>query len=247
MSCPCFGKHNNSNILNSTLNTLFLLPDSQATSPRSIIQHELEKSSISGIKWSANWDLDLHQPRGLHGIWSKIHCFPKMLIGDTHNQIFSHRRYVMVKIFIQVSSMGQQVDNELEMYKYMERSSAHCGHNTIWDLYEGGSLFTGQDPEFQRYRSRAHLAEMINLLGPPPPSLITQGELSNKFFSSEGEFLNQDLLTGLVPLEQRETTLAGTAEREAFLRFMRKMLQWEPGKRSSAKELAEDEWIHSHM
>ncbi|PYI27291.1 kinase-like protein [Aspergillus indologenus CBS 114.80] len=126
----------------------------------------------------------------------------------------------------------------------------------IWDIYEGGSLFTGQDPEFERYRSRAHLAEIINLLGPPPPSLLTQGELKDKFFSSEGKFLiltvhgnflNPDLLTGLVPLEQRETTLAGEAERESFLRFMRKMLQWEPGKRSSAKELAEDEWIHSHM
>ncbi|KAJ5719323.1 kinase-like protein [Penicillium malachiteum] len=334
-----------------------------------------------------------------------------MLISDTHNRVFSHYRYVMVKIFIQASSMGQQVDNELEMYKYMELPFAHRGHNIIrtlldtfyiygpqdkyrclvhtplwesvlaflrrnpierlplpvlavvlhrlflaldylhtechiahtglddsvfthaeeyelqtpvprkevetdgtqrtiyksqeliipkevgspilcdfgsaehgdhchsvfiqpqiyrapevilgvpwtfsvdiwnvgcmiWDLYEGGSLFTGQDPEFQRYRNRAHLAEMINLLGPPPPSLITQGELSNKFFSNEGDFLNRDLLTGLVPLEQRETTLAGTAERKAFLRFMRKMLQWEPGKRSSAKELAENEWIHSHM
>ena len=62
-----------------------------------------------------------------------------------------------------------------------------------------------------------------------------------------GDFLNQDLLTDRVPLVDRETTLEGTAERESFLRFMRKMLQWEPGKRSSAKELAKDEWIHSHM
>lgn len=62
-----------------------------------------------------------------------------------------------------------------------------------------------------------------------------------------GDFLAPDLLTGRVPLEERETTLEGKVEREAFLRFMRKMLQWEPGKRSSAKELAEDEWIHSHM
>ncbi|KGO73413.1 hypothetical protein PITC_085510 [Penicillium italicum] len=97
----------------------------------------------------------------------------------------------------------------------------------IWDLYEGGSLFTGQDPEYERYRSRAHLAEMIDLLG---------------------DFLTPELLTGRVPLEKRETTLDGKMEeREAFLRFMRKMLQWEPSKRSSAKELAEDEWIHSHM
>ncbi|PYH37078.1 kinase-like protein [Aspergillus neoniger CBS 115656] len=117
----------------------------------------------------------------------------------------------------------------------------------IWDLYEGGSLFTGQDPVDERYRSRAHLAEMINLLGSPPASLLAQGELRDKFFSSEGAFLHPELLTDQVPLDERETTLEGRAEREAFLHFMRKMLQWEPRKRSSARELAEDEWLHSHM
>ena len=45
----------------------------------------------------------------------------------------------------------------------------------IWDIYEGGSLFTGQDPEF--HRSRAHLADIINLLGPPQSILLDQGEL----------------------------------------------------------------------
>jgi serine/threonine-protein kinase SRPK3 len=62
-----------------------------------------------------------------------------------------------------------------------------------------------------------------------------------------GTFRTENLLTGRVPLEERETTLEGEEEREAFLRLMRKMLQWEPGKRSSAKELAEDEWIHKHL
>lgn len=56
----------------------------------------------------------------------------------------------------------------------------------IWNIFEGGSLFTGQDPEFQTYRSRAHLAEMIRLLGPPPPSLLARGNLTRKFFSEEG-------------------------------------------------------------
>lgn len=52
-----------------------------------------------------------------------------------------------------------------------------------------------------------------------------------------------------IPLERRETTLEGEdkkEDRECFLRFMRKMLQWEPEKRSSAGELAEDEWILKH-
>ncbi|KAJ5716268.1 kinase-like protein [Penicillium malachiteum] len=61
-----------------------------------------------------------------------------------------------------------------------------------------------------------------------------------------GDFLNPDLLTGLIPLEQRETTLEGQAERDAFLLSMQKMLQWEPDKLSSANELLEDEWILSY-
>ncbi|QSS54231.1 protein kinase [Histoplasma capsulatum var. duboisii H88] len=116
----------------------------------------------------------------------------------------------------------------------------------IWDIYEGGSLFTGRDPEFQKYRSRAHLAEMINLLGPPPASFIAQGGLRDKFFC-EGDFRFKNLLTEHVPLEERETSLKGEDERATFLSLMRKMLQWEPSKRSSAKELAEDEWIHKHL
>ncbi|KAK1141271.1 hypothetical protein N8T08_009174 [Aspergillus melleus] len=58
----------------------------------------------------------------------------------------------------------------------------------IWNIFEGGGLFSGQDPEFQTYRSRAHLAEMIRLLGPPPPDLLKRGVLTPKFFSEEGGF-----------------------------------------------------------
>ncbi|KAK8112337.1 kinase-like protein [Apiospora kogelbergensis] len=88
----------------------------------------------------------------------------------------------------------------------------------IWDLFEGGHLFTGQGMEHQTYRSRAHLAEIAALLGPPPRALLKSGKSSHKFFTDQ-------------------------ADRERFLAMMRKMLQWDPVKRSSAKELAEDEWI----
>lgn len=35
-------------------------------------------------------------------------------------------------------------------------------------------------------------------------------------------------------------------DRTSFLPLMRKMLQWEREKRSSAKELMEDEWLCKH-
>lgn len=42
-----------------------------------------------------------------------------------------------------------------------------------------------------------------------------------------------------IPLEQRETSLEGEDQKE-FLLLVRKMLQWEPEKRQSAKELERD-------
>ncbi|KAJ5115187.1 hypothetical protein NUU61_000946 [Penicillium alfredii] len=116
----------------------------------------------------------------------------------------------------------------------------------IWDLFEGGSLFSGQDSEFQRYRSRAHLAEMICLLGPPPPSLLARGKSTPKFFSEDGEFCAGVSVQGHTPLQERETSLEGQ-EKEKFLRLVRKMLQWEPEKRSSAKELEQDEWVQNEI
>ncbi|KAI9932522.1 hypothetical protein ASPWEDRAFT_101324 [Aspergillus wentii DTO 134E9] len=116
----------------------------------------------------------------------------------------------------------------------------------IWDVFEGESLLTGQDPELHTYRSRAHLAEMIRLLGPPPPGLLARGRLSQKFFSEQGDFSAGIPLQDRVPLEERETTLEGE-DRERFLRLMRRMLQWEPEKRSSARDLAEDEWMRRHL
>ena len=106
---------------------------------------------------------------------------------------------------------------------------------------------------------------MICLLGPPPLSLLAQGKLNHNFFPDEGKvnFLIYPPLYDLtfpgdfcpdisfqdqnqIPLEERETTLEGQ-DKAMFLRFTRKMLQWEPGKRSFPKELKEDEWICKNL
>lgn len=128
-------------------------------------------------------------------------------------------------------------------------------------------MFTGYDPESQKYRGRAHLAEMIRALGPPPHNLLDKSKLNDKLLLDDGkptalyyplnsvsthyptllgDLCAETSLKDRISLEERETTLEGQ-EREAFLRLIRKMLQWEPSKRSSAKELAEDEWIRNNL
>jgi serine/threonine-protein kinase SRPK3 len=61
-----------------------------------------------------------------------------------------------------------------------------------WDLFEGKHMFHGIDPDAEEYATqggystRAHLAEIIGLLGPPPLDLLQQGERSSEFFDKEG-------------------------------------------------------------
>lgn len=110
---------------------------------------------------------------------------------------------------------------------------------------------------------------MVALLGTPPKALLDAGKSSHEFFTEQGKRKvdnEMSLCLLLTPatarptgecraeaprpnstsLEMRETSLEGES-REKFLAMMRKMLQWEPAKRASAKELAEDEWIMEHM
>lgn len=114
----------------------------------------------------------------------------------------------------------------------------------IWNLFEGESLFSGHDPVFQTYRSRAHLAEMIRLLGPPSSSFLARGNPTVSAIL--GDLCVGKLVGEHIPLEQRETSLDGE-EKEIFLRLVRKMLQWEPEKRSSAMELQQDEWVQAEL
>lgn len=60
----------------------------------------------------------------------------------------------MLKIFVQASSMGQQVDNELNMYKYMEQSpTVHPGRDVIRTLLDTFYIDGPQD----KHRCLVHL------------------------------------------------------------------------------------------
>ncbi|KAL9023173.1 MAG: hypothetical protein Q9180_008351, partial [Flavoplaca navasiana] len=103
----------------------------------------------------------------------------------------------------------------------------------IWDLFEGKHLFYGRDPREGKYMTRAHLADMIALLGPPPVELLKAGKRSTEFFDKDAP----------TSFEESEGNLEGY-NKEAFLRFMRKMLQWRPEHRQTAGQLLEDDWLN---
>lgn len=47
-------------------------------------------------------------------------------------------------------------------------------------------MFYGEDPDGKGYSTRAHLAEVIGLLGHPPLDLLQRGKRSHEFFTEDG-------------------------------------------------------------
>ena len=106
--------------------------------------------------------------------------------------------------------------------------------------------------------TRAHLAEMIAMMGPPPSELLKAGKRTAEFFNEDGKIslAGMTLIANSaggwraeipVPectsLEESEENLTGS-NKEAFLRFVRKMVQWRPEDRHTAKQLLGDDWLN---
>lgn len=71
-------------------------------------------------------------------------------------------------------------------------------------------------------------------------SLGVLTDVEHHIHVSAGELRPNIPLPDAVSLEKRESSLEGESK-ERFLIMMRRMLQWEPSKRSLANELAGDE------
>ena len=119
-------------------------------------------------------------------------------------------------------------------------------------------MFYGKDPKERRYMTRAHIAEMIAVLGPPPHELLDKGKRTAEFFDENGEkcLICTTLFAklagqwrGIIPvpdrvsLEMAEENLEGS-NKDAFLRFVQKMVQWRPEDRQTAGQLLEDDWLN---
>ena len=58
----------------------------------------------------------------------------------------------------------------------------------VWDLFEGKHMFQGQDQDGSGYTTRAHLAEVMGILGPPPLDLLKRGLRSGEWFHEDGQY-----------------------------------------------------------
>ncbi|KAE8419562.1 U4/U6 small nuclear ribonucleo protein PRP4 [Aspergillus pseudocaelatus] len=109
-----------------------------------------------------------------------------------------------------------------------------------WDIVSPFTLVDGRNPDGV-FDDRFHLAELVALLGSPSPEFRQRSHLSSVFWDNAGDW------KGLTPIPDK--TLEGLAvnikgeDKEGFLRWLRRALQWNPDDRPTALELLYDEWM----
>ncbi|PYH39103.1 kinase domain protein [Aspergillus neoniger CBS 115656] len=114
----------------------------------------------------------------------------------------------------------------------------------IWDVFENKHLFDALDEDGD-YSPSHHVAEMVGFLGLPPLSFIDRSRETRNVFTDDGKWLGAGGVTiPATSLEEIEENLSGKNQ-ELFLQFIRSMLQWEPERRKTARELLDDPWLNS--
>ncbi|KIK04540.1 hypothetical protein K443DRAFT_646938 [Laccaria amethystina LaAM-08-1] len=116
---------------------------------------------------------------------------------------------------------------------------------TLWDLLENKPLCHGLHPRHGEYSSHVHLAQLIGLLGHPRKELLNRGKYTDRYFETDGEFKSKNLIPRGHTLVNSVASLQ-SQDRMQFLVFARKMLQWLPEDRKSAKELFDDPWLRKY-
>ena len=111
----------------------------------------------------------------------------------------------------------------------------------IWDIFENKHLFNAQDSHGEG-SSLHHMAEMVAILGPPPLDYLRRTETSWEYFGNAGNWKGAIEIPS-ISLEHSEEQLTGE-NKALFLDFMRKMLQWVPEQRQTAKQLLDHTWLH---
>ncbi|TFY61232.1 hypothetical protein EVJ58_g4639 [Rhodofomes roseus] len=113
----------------------------------------------------------------------------------------------------------------------------------LWHLFENKSLFNPYNQQ-GRESNGLHIHEMMEVMGDPSPEFVRRSIITDhSCFDENGLWKLQRIKRKKErSLESLETQLEGE-EKAEFLRFMRRMLQWEPEKRATAAELLRDPWF----
>ncbi|PGH07918.1 CMGC/SRPK protein kinase [Helicocarpus griseus UAMH5409] len=109
-----------------------------------------------------------------------------------------------------------------------------------WDIVSPHTLFDGKNRD-GIFDDRVHLAELVALIGPPPPEFREMSKLSSIFWDEDGNWKELAPVPDIT-LESLAANISGE-DKDGFLRWLRAALKWNPEDRPTATELLYDEWM----
>ncbi|KAJ5736870.1 protein kinase [Penicillium malachiteum] len=125
----------------------------------------------------------------------------------------------------------------------------------LWDLFYGHSAFDmPQDLDRPVSADKAYLGQIISLLGPPPPELLSQGKKASNYFDAQGMLSGSWLICSIgqfkfPELIKRKDLLSIVREIDddngipEFVDFCSQILRWKPEDRSTAEDLLSHPWL----
>lgn len=113
-----------------------------------------------------------------------------------------------------------------------------------WDIVSSPTLIKGRNPD-GIFDDRAHLAELVALLGCPPPDFRARSHLSSVFWDDSGTWKELAPIPDIT-FESLAANIKGE-DKDGFLRWIRRALQWNPSDRPTALELLYDEWLMKEL
>ncbi|RAH52988.1 kinase-like protein [Aspergillus piperis CBS 112811] len=111
--------------------------------------------------------------------------------------------------------------------------------NMVWDLAESHHLFYAK--ENGTLSDEQHLAEMVSLMGPPPPEFLMRSKRCENFWDAEGNWKGSICIPEQT-FGLRELHFSGE-DKVLFLNFLRRIFRWLPEERPTAEELVYDDFL----
>ncbi|KAH7179933.1 kinase-like domain-containing protein [Fusarium flagelliforme] len=115
----------------------------------------------------------------------------------------------------------------------------------IFYLLENKDLFDPDTHGAEEYDEQSHLGKITALIGPPPLHLLSEGERTSKFYKPDSELKDPGCIPHDFSFESSITCMEGE-EKGRFIRFIKRMLKWDPDERATASELLEDPWLNQN-
>ncbi|TGJ78567.1 hypothetical protein E0Z10_g10195 [Xylaria hypoxylon] len=116
----------------------------------------------------------------------------------------------------------------------------------LLELYRAMRMFDGRVPPDGHYELSEHLAQIVDLFGPFPQTLMKKGnqEIVRDMFDKEGKVKGMLLPRTMPPLDS-EVFVPGLDQdtREAFVTFLRAMMKIDPAERPSPEDLLRVPWL----